>query len=168
MRQLLIGVVAGMLLPLYPAQANIQTDLETGLPLTEVIQHAIAEAVSVENIMAQLLIDCKPIPADDSEEETIGCGFGTAESIVSAAASSFSEDPDALKLIGQAGIDKGLTEDQLIAIALNNGLDPTALLPATAAGPAAGPETAGAGTLLPTTLGTATGGGGGGSASPSS
>lgn len=167
MRRLFIGVVAGMLLPLSPAQANIQTDLETGMPLTEIIQNAMAEATSVENIMAQLLVDCQPKLADDSDEP-IGCGFGTAESIVSAAASSFSEDPDALKLIGQAGIDKGLTEDQLVEIALNNGLDPSALLPATAAGPAAGPETAGVGTVLPTTFGTATGGGGGGTASPSS
>lgn len=166
MRKIIMGVVAGMLLPLYPAQANIQTDLKAGLPLTEVIQNAITEVSSVDKILSKLLVNCKP------EAELISCKAGSAESIISAAASSFSEDTDALQTIGQAGIDAGLTEAQLTQIALNNGIDPTALLPATAAGNPQGqglniaPGQTG-NPVTPPPFGNNAGGGGGGNASPS-
>lgn len=168
MRKIIMGVVAGMLLPLYPAQANIQTDLKAGLPLTEVIQNAITEVSSVDKILSKLLVNCKP------NAEQITCKAGTAESIISAAASTFSEDADALQAIGQAGIDAGLTEAELTQIALNNGIDPTAILPATAAG---NPQGQGQGLTIapgqtgtpvtPAPFGNNAGGGGGGNASPS-
>ncbi|WP_417228368.1 hypothetical protein [Amphritea sp.] len=166
MRQLMMGVVAGLLLPLSPAQANIQTDLTSGLSLTEVIQNAMTDANSVDDILAELLVECQP------QDDFITCKEGSAEAIISAAASAYAEDPEALQSIGQTALDTGLTEAQLTQIALNNNIDPTALLPATAAGNPANPQqgltaTPGATTNTPATFGTNTGGGGGGNASPS-
>ncbi|WP_299199310.1 hypothetical protein [uncultured Amphritea sp.] len=158
MRQYIFGVVAGLLLPLSPAQANIQTDLSSGLPLTEVILNAITEASSVDKILSELLVDCQP------DGDFITCKEGSAEAIISAAASSFSDDTDALATIGQAGIDAGLSEEQLTQIAINNGIDPTAILPAAAAG---NPQAQAPGQITPAPFGNNTGGGGGGTASPS-
>ncbi|BBB25449.1 hypothetical protein [Amphritea japonica] len=168
MRKIIMGVVAGMLLPLYPAQANIQTDLKAGLPLTDVIQNAITEVSSVDKILSKLLVNCKP------EADIVTCKAGSAESIISAAASSFSDDTEALQTIGQMGLDAGLTEEELTQIALNNGIDPTAILPVTAAG---NPQGQGQGLniapgqtgnpVTPPPFGSNAGGGGGGNASPS-
>ncbi|GGK77551.1 hypothetical protein [Amphritea balenae] len=172
MRQLIIGVVAGMLLPLYPAQANIQTDLKDGLSFTSVIENAIQSEMSVDKILSQLLVNC-------NGDTLIVCKAGDAEAIVSAAVSSFSQDDAALSLIGEAAIEAGLTEAQLTQIALNTGADITKILPATAAG---NPQGIGQGQgqgqglniapgqtglpVNPPVFGNNGGGGGGGNASP--
>lgn len=160
MRQFIIGVVAGMLLPLFPAQASIQTDLNSDLSLNEIISNAITDGTSVEDILSELFNNCPDI----DNPESVSCKSSTA----SAAASSFSEDAIALKTIGQTALDSGLTEAQLIEIALSNGIDPTAILPDTAAGNAPQNQNTGGGNTAPlSTFGDNTGSGGGGSASPS-
>ncbi|GGK77365.1 hypothetical protein [Amphritea balenae] len=159
-------VTTGLLLSVNQAQATIQTDLSAGLPLTSIIQNAVSSQTSLETILDQILTNCdsKAIPDPALDNKFIVCTAGSLESIISAAVVNYSDDTESLQMIGQSGLEEGLSLEQLIQIAINNGIDPAALLPPAAAG--APPAPAGQ-NFTPSPFGNNTGGGGGGNISPS-
>ena len=179
-------------LPTTAVQATVTTDLDKGLPLTQVINNALEDEQPLEQILADLVNDCEHERSTDTcdleaplkeceiireDERASACNLEADLELCNPVAfeeefkrfrfSQFAEiksescGGDYLQAIGQAALNAGLTEEQLIQAALGNGIDPTAILPPAAAG-----ETAPQPTITPPPFGTnQTGGGSAASAS---
>ncbi|SER15029.1 hypothetical protein SAMN03080615_04108 [Amphritea atlantica] len=117
MRRLIIGVVAGMLLPLYPAFADSNDTIISQ------IQEATQDASTPEQISAA--IEDMLANAESPEQQ---------QAILTAAMSVYSADADALAAIGSAANNTGISPDVVTQSALAANVSPTDVLAATAAG----------------------------------
>ncbi|UTW02473.1 hypothetical protein KDX31_14070 [Amphritea atlantica] len=140
MRRLVIGVVAGMLLPLSPAFA------EADAAIVSQVQAATQEASTPEQIAAavQQMLE----GAETPEQQ---------QAILTAAMSLYASNQDALSSIGTAAKNAGVPTNTIVASAKDAGVSPAVAvgvgIPGSNGTPVAPPSTSG--------------GSGGGTASPS-
>lgn len=183
MRQLILGVVAGVLLPLFPAHADIQTDLNADQPMPLVFDNAISTGLSVRDTLGQVIdyrlelsaaAVCTAVQKDaEHADELVKFAISKGADAAGAATSALQCAPDQAAQIFAALRELGISEDVLIQVAMDTGVDPTVALEPTAAGtPDGGTAPADAtpgqtGTAIaPPPFGSNTGGGGGSNASP--
>ena len=170
MRRLILGVMAGMILPLYSAHASIQTDIAENKPMAEVIQNA--GEISLTDLMTQIAA-VNPALLADAVAAIVANNPDQANAAVDAATKA---DPTQAAAIvsAAAGAGADLAQMQQVAILADPAVDPTAVSEATAAGNAQG-QGRGLGIapgqtgrrVSPPPFGNNGGNGGGGTGSPS-
>ena len=183
MRHLIIGVVAGMF-PLYSAFADIPADIESGQPMQTIFENAIASGEAVQSTLGSViglradlggpaLCTAVTLDAENAADlATFALDQGLAPNVVVTSAMQCAGDQAAA--IYSAMQKKGVSEEDLLASAIEAGQDPTLLQEATAAGNAQGqgrglgiaPGQTGR-AVTPPPFGSNAGGGGGGTGSPS-
>lgn len=155
MRQVILGVVAGMvMLPMTSAQAANEDQ-----SVVDQVQAAIQDAGTAADIQSAIEAMLNNAQTDAQRD-----------AILSAAMSLNAGNPAALALVGNAARNAGLSDQQLITSALTANVSPDAVLPATAAGNPQGQGISSGPTSTPVfapAFGSSAGSGGGGNASPS-
>ncbi len=181
MRHLIIGVVAGMF-PLYSAFADIPADIESGQPMQTIFENAISSGEAVQSTLGSVIALradlggpalCTAVtlePENAADLATFALDQGLTPNVVVTSAMQCAGDQAAA--IYSAMQKKGVSEEDLLASAIEAGQDPTQLQEATAAGNAqdqgTGATPGQAGRAVPLSpFGSNAGGGGGGTASPS-
>ena len=118
-----LALVACLAMPFQLVTADVQSDMDAGLPLDQVIANGQAAGLELHEIVSQA------IAADPTKSEGI-----VSQALVAAAG-----DPNAHSAIITAGVNAGVDVDTMTSIAIASGVDPAVASLATAAGPASGP-----------------------------
>jgi len=82
MRKIILGIMAGILMPISFAFANVESDLTEGLSLEEIFTNAIAEEVTIDDALILVKEWCQ---VQDSSELIPACNAEVQEAAVLAA-----------------------------------------------------------------------------------
>lgn len=111
-------------MPFQLVTADVQSDMDAGLPMDQIIANGQAAGLELHEIVSQA------IAADPTKSEAI-----ISQALVAAAG-----DPNAHSAIITAGVNAGVDVDTVTTLAIASGVDPAVASLATAAGPTpAGP-----------------------------
>jgi len=162
MRFLTIIFAVAFLLPYQNVNADIESDVNSNLPIKVIFDNAFSDGLSLEDIFNQIAGASPGLTPNATTYATCN-KLDAMETIM---AFAFAAAPDLAQPIANAARECGVTEEELLNSALAANIDPTTIGEATAAGgaPAAGGGVTGAPLTAPT-FGSAGGTGGGGTAS---
>ena len=151
------------LLPFQTVNADIESDVNSNLPIKVIFDNAFLDGLSLEDIFNQIAGVSPGLTPDATTYATCN-KLDAVETIM---AFAFAAAPELAQPIANAARECGVTEEELLNSALAANIDPTTIGEATAAGgaPAAGGGGATGAPLAAPTFGSAGGAGGGGTAS---
>jgi len=134
MRFLTIIFAIAFILPYQNVNADIESDVNSNLPIKVIFDNALADGLSLEDIFNQIA-GASPgmTPA-----ATTYATCNKLDSVETIMAFAFAAAPDLAQPIANAGRECGVTEEELLNSALAANIDPTTIGEATAAGGAPG------------------------------
>ena len=155
-------IAASFLLASFSVSASIESDIVDNQPINVIINNALADNISLEDIFEQIAANnASLIPAAVNYASANNLASITA--ILDSAFKATASLPDLAAPIANAARQNGATEADILNVALANNIDPTTLGEATAAG---GGTPGGTGSpIAPPSFASAGGSGGGGTAS---